>query len=739
MSKIVNTHTKMMKLEPIKLATLAALVVGPCAFADYPATVLSSNPLAYYRFEEGPGATTLVDSSGNGLDIDNSVPVGTTILGTDGAMGAGVTFNRDGYLVSPLDLDPSAGDFTIEVIVKPDASAAAEGVFIANQDGVIGTGRSNLIVNLGGFYTTFSGGATTNSGVTRAEDGFDHVILTFDQSAAAGGVDPTFRFYINGVEAGTGTAVPESANGSWVIGANKNLTAQLFGGIIDDVAIYGSRLDDPDGDGDFSDSKIGEHYKGFLADSITVGSFESDTAYVDSGQSAELTWLVSPELISLTLDDGTGPVDVLPQTVDCEGSISVSPTATTTYTLTGTGALGTESIEVEITVDEPAVINSFTSNVTEASPGSNVTLSWDVANGSSVVIDNGIGEVDVVSGSVIALVNEGTTFTLTASNSQGAVTESVTITLSNASSPVAHWKVGEAAGEKDGMILIGEGGAAFDGLFVGTPSFDSDDPAPVPGGSTASIAFDGASSWIDISGYDGIGGNSARTLAFWFKGASVQLNANATLVSWGTGATGTRFDTRLNTAGVDQLRTEVAGSGSNATTSISTGEWHHCTVIFNPVLGTTIGDALFYVDGNLDALTVQGGTTVNTGASNGVRIGGARTFAARAVTGKMDDIRIYDRALSEDEIRALIEPGVGEGLRVTGIRQLENGNVEIDWSGSPGDYLFEYSFDLTADSWLELSDSETIFPGETSATSIDDFIAPNAANRKVFYRFRPVE
>ncbi|HAE20530.1 MAG TPA: hypothetical protein DCG41_15045 [Verrucomicrobiales bacterium] len=285
----------------------------------------------------------------------------------------------------------------------------------------------------------------------------------------------------------------------------------------------------------------------------------------------------------------------------------------------------------------------------------------------------------------------------------------------------------------------GEGGSLFDGLFVGTPSFDVDDPAPVPGGSTASIAFDGAGSWIDVSGYDGVGGDSARTLAFWFKGDLVQPNLNATLVSWGTGATGARFDTRINTAGVNQLRTEVAGSGSNATTPIVTGEWHHCAVVFNPVLGTTIGDALFYVDGNLEALTASGGTTVNTNASNGVRIGNSRVFQGRAVAGKMDDIRIYDRALNEAEIVSLITPGNSQELKIIAIRQLENGNVEVDWAGAPGDYFFEYSLDLTPDSWLEISDSELILQGETTATAVDDFIAPNAENRKVFYRLRPVE
>ena len=727
-----------MQNTPIKIATLTTLLIGPTALADYPATVLASEPLAYYRFEETPGATILIDSSGNGLDIDNSFPAGTTVLGSDGAVGSAVTFNGDGYFISPLNLDTSIGDFTIEAIMKRTAGAP-EGVLVANQDGNLGPGRSNLLVNGGGFITTFSGGATTNSGVINSGEAFDHVILTFDQSAVVEGMDPTFRFFINGVEAGTGTAIPEAANGSWVIGANKVLTTQFFNGVVDDVAIYGSRLDDPDGDGDSSDSKIGEHYKGFLSDSITVESFGSSVAYLDSGQSVELNWLVSPELRSLTLDNGTGPIDVLEQTIGGEGSIMVSPTATTTYTLIGIGSLGSESLEVKITVDEAAVINAFVSSVAEASPGSNITLFWDVTNGSNVTIDNGIGAVDAVSGSVTVPVNEETKFALTATNSQGAVTKSVTITLADASVPVAHWRVGEAVGEKNGSVLIGEGGSLFDGLFVGTPSFDVNDPAPVPGGSTASIAFDGAGSWIDVSGYDGVGGDSARTLAFWFKGDLVQPNLNATLVSWGTGATGARFDTRINTAGVNQLRTEVAGSGSNATTPIVTGEWHHCAVVFDPILGTTIGDALFYVDGNLEALTASGGTTVNTNASNGVRIGNARVFQGRAVAGKMDDIRIYDRALSEAEILSLITPGSGQKLKITAIRQLENGNVEVDWAGAPGDYFFEYSFDLAPDSWLEISDSELILQGETTSTSVDDFIAPSAENRKVFYRLRPVD
>ena len=67
-------------------------------------------------------------------------------------------------------------------------------------------------------------------------------------------------------------------------------------------------------------------------------------------------------LIALTIDDGSGPLDVLADTVDCVGSRVVTPAQTTTYTLSGTSPAGVESLEITIVVDAPPVIDSFTSN-----------------------------------------------------------------------------------------------------------------------------------------------------------------------------------------------------------------------------------------------------------------------------------------------------------------------------------------------------------------------------------------
>lgn len=730
-----------MNYRVFSISSTIALLTTSVTWADYPGMVIADGPLAYYRFEEAAGATTLADSSGNGLNIDYSAPIGTTQIGEPGAIGLAALFNSDGSILTPLTLDPSVGDFSIEAIIRSDTPAVGGTVVVANQDGDAGPGRSNLVVNADYSITAFIGGATTPSSQRATANRFDHLVVTYDQSAAAGGVDPTIRIFVNGVETGSSSTVAESANGGWVIGSNKTQVVQFFSGLIDEVSIYDKRLDDPDGDGDVSDSRLTAHFKEYLTDSDTVVNFASNVPYLDSGQNGELSWHVSPALTALTIDDGTGPVDVLAQTTDCNGLLSISPIATTTYILEGTGPLGTESLEVTVVVDEPAVVTSFTSSFDESPAGGTIALSWEVINGSTVTIDPGVGQVDSISGTVDVIIQEATTFTMTATNSQGDVTSQVSVDLLTPSEPglIAHWKVGEAPGETEGTSLISESGEGFIGTFVGNPTFDTTDPAPAAGGSTASLVFDGANSWVDVLNFNGIGGSSPRTLAFWFKGPGTQQNANATLIGWGPGGTGMRFDTRIQGLSNGFIRTEVAGSGSNGTATIDDGEWHHCAIVLDPDVGTSIGNILFYIDGISDPLSVVGTTPIDSGTNVNFRIGASRSLALRSLTGKMDDIRLYDRVLTPEQIQALFQAPGSQEITIQGLEKLANGNLEITFQAPPGTYALEYSFDLIEANWFEITDNETIEAGETTKVSLDDVAAPDPMNTKVFYRIRLAE
>jgi len=74
------------------------------------------------------------------------------------------------------------------------------------------------------------------------------------------------------------------------------------------------------------------------------------------------------------------------------------------------------------------IINSFLVNPTSITVGESSTLSWSITDATSVTIDNGIGSV-ALSGTTVVNPTTATTYTLTATNSAGSVTASVTVTV----------------------------------------------------------------------------------------------------------------------------------------------------------------------------------------------------------------------------------------------------------------------------------------------------------------------
>lgn len=80
--------------------------------------------------------------------------------------------------------------------------------------------------------------------------------------------------------------------------------------------------------------------------------------------------------------------------------------------------------------------------------------------------------------------------------------------------------------------------------------------------------------------------------------------------------------------------------------------------------------------------------------------------------------------------------GVAGELAITGIVVESPGRVSLTWSGAPGNYSIDYSFDLGEESWLELTDTAVIAAGSTSG-NVSLELAPAEANaRRVFYRVR---
>lgn len=175
----------------------------------------------------------------------------------------------------------------------------------------------------------------------------------------------------------------------------------------------------------------------------SIEYFEVDIPDIIKGSNATLSWNVT-NAENVSLDNGIGKVDHL-------GSIQVSPDSSVIYTLNatnGTNFVISEKI-VNVSVKFPEIIDFAASPITVVR-GTNSTLSWNVIGADFVSIDPNIGRV-TGNNSQNVIVEENTTYILTAGNASGNVTETETISVNDvaydfvARAPYARWY-----SEKDG-------------------------------------------------------------------------------------------------------------------------------------------------------------------------------------------------------------------------------------------------------------------------------------------------
>ncbi len=80
------------------------------------------------------------------------------------------------------------------------------------------------------------------------------------------------------------------------------------------------------------------------------------------------------------------------------------------------------------------VISSFAANPSTITAGQTATLSWSVSGGTTISIDNGVGDVSTVTSKTVSPA-QTTTYRLTAANSAGSASAAVTVTVNAAPAP----------------------------------------------------------------------------------------------------------------------------------------------------------------------------------------------------------------------------------------------------------------------------------------------------------------
>ena len=150
----------------------------------------------------------------------------------------------------------------------------------------------------------------------------------------------------------------------------------------------------------------------------TITSFAATPATVTAGKTSTLSWAVT----------GSPSLAMSPYVGTLAGtSAKVTPAATQLYSLTATNTFGSVTAVVSVTVIAGSApsIASFTATPAKVSPGQSSVLSWAVTGTTGLSVKPGVGAVTGMSVKVAP--STTTTYTLTATNSFGSVTATVSV------------------------------------------------------------------------------------------------------------------------------------------------------------------------------------------------------------------------------------------------------------------------------------------------------------------------
>ena len=168
------------------------------------------------------------------------------------------------------------------------------------------------------------------------------------------------------------------------------------------------------------------------------------------------------------------------------------------------------------------------------------------------------------------------------------------------------------------------------------------------------IALDGIFTYVTLDNFKGInavdGVQQPFTLSCWFKTTS-----DGEIISWGSAETdpegGQRLSLRIDGA---RLRTEHGDGNLAGTLEVSNGEWHHAALRVKEGGRIQSPDTILSVDGRTDVNLATGSDVVfNLLAELDVSIGRRATSDDRYFPGSVDEVRFYDRFLSDGEIAEL--------------------------------------------------------------------------------------
>ncbi len=631
----------------------------------------------YWAFDETSGATAR-DSVGarNGTLASGATRVAGRINNAVQLDGS-----ANGYVSFPAGLVSSLDDFSIAVWVRQDSLAAWSRIFdfgsgtgtymFLTPDSDDGTVRFAMT-------TTGTGGEQKISTTSALSTGvWHHVVVTLSNTVGV--------LYLDGVEAGRNnnlTLKPSSLGNTTLNYLGKSQFADPnLPGALDDFRIYARAL---------STSEITALANGH---SPSLAAPASVTATPASPTQINLSWTASQDAASYNVKRSTvsgGPYTVIASTSGTGYSnAGLAPNATYFYVVSAMDVTGESADSPQASATTPAGPPAPPAGLTAMPGDTRVTLKWNASAGASgynvkrSTADGGpftvlasLTGTNYMDGSVV----NGTVYFYVVSslNADGESANSSQVSAIPAAAPPA---LARYEFEGNANDTSGNG-------YNGADTLVSYVPGKV---GVFAAQFNGSGSYVQIP--RNIGTNFS--LSLWVK----TTDTGGTGAQWwsGKGLVDGEVSGSAADFGAAVLNSKfVLGIGSPDTTistvsAINDGNWHHLAATRDAVSGAI----RLYVDGVLNNSGT--GPTGPRSSPPNLRIGSIQTGSTGGfLNGTVDEVRLYDRVLTDSEIGALATINTPPT-----ISPIADQTVAVD--GSTGPISFTVGDAETPSEWLTVS------------------------------------
>ncbi len=179
-------------------------------------------------------------------------------------------------------------------------------------------------------------------------------------------------------------------------------------------------------------------------------------------------------------------------------------------------------------------------------------------------------------------------------------------------------------------------------------------PTRIPGVLGKAYAFNGINQDINLGAYDDTDGLTSFSVSLWFRMDELVFGSNHPILSLGDA--GNRIPWIFGVNGTSTIRAQVFGGAVIVQTDFTlpeAGKWYHLVYTYEYP-----GNAILYIDGDVKDTD----TAIDSSGFASAGTSYIGRFTTSYLDGDVDDVRVYDRVLTPDEVDEITELGTLDAM-----------------------------------------------------------------------------